>query len=392
MVRAFRFAGFPDIIFKNGAIAELPALLAKYGSPVILVTGKGSFINSEAGRKLFQELDITGLKYFHVIVAGEPSPSDIDIPVEEHRGRGIRAVVAIGGGSVLDAGKAISAMLTQPGSVKEYLEGVGSREHPGTKLPFIAIPTTSGTGSEATKNAVISEIGEKGFKKSLRHDHFIPDIALIDPGLTTACPPELTAASGMDCFTQLTEAFLSDKTSVYTDSLALMGLKEIKTSLPDAYLNGENIEARAGMSLAALNSGICLANAGLGTVHGFASVIGGYYNIPHGLVCGTLMAAANRVNVRELRKSDPESVALAKYTQLGKLFLEEEGKTDAYYIDGFIDVLYSMTSLLGLPGLSEYGLSHDSLKSICEKTGNKNNPVELSIENRMEILGERLIS
>ena len=243
------------------------------------------------------------IEYKLISIPGEPSPEDIDNAVKSLDNEGIDLVVGIGGGSVLDAGKAISAMMHKPESVVRFLEGVGDMEHPGTKLPYIAIPTTSGTGSEATKNAVISKIGINGFKKSLRHDNLVPEIALIDPELTLNCPPEITAASGMDCFTQLTEAYLSDKSNEYTDALAMEGLKAIKLSLKRCCADGQDIEARTGMSFAALTSGICLANAGLGVVHGFASSVGGMYNIPHGLVCGTLMAKSNEINVRELRKN-----------------------------------------------------------------------------------------
>src|SRR5512133_1837873 len=162
-------------------------------------------------------------------------------------------------------------MMYKQESVTWFLEGVGTMEHPGTKLPFIAVPTTSGTGSETTKNAVISNTGIKGFKKSLRHDNFVPDIAIIDPVLTVSCSPEITAACGMDCFTQLTEAFLSVKSGSLTDAIAIEGFKAIKRSLKKCYSDGHDLEARAGMSYAALTSGICLANAGLATVHGFAS-------------------------------------------------------------------------------------------------------------------------
>ena len=387
----FRFARLPEIIFKNGAIAELPGLIRKFGVPVLFVTGKSSFIHSARGERLKQSLEEKGISSHWIIVPGEPTPAMIDEPVETFRKEGIKLVVGIGGGSVVDAGKAISAMLTVQGSVKEYLEGVGHLEHPGTKVPFIAVPTTSGTGSEATKNAVISEVGTKGFKKSLRHDHFVPDVALPDPELTLDCPPDITAASGMDCFTQLTEAFLSDKASEFTDAFALRGLMAIKTSLLKSVTDGKDIEARSGMSFAALCSGICLANAGLGTVHGFASSVGGMFDIPHGLVCGTLMAPANRVTVRELRRTRPDSPALKKYVELGKLFLNREGQPDEFYVDGFVEYLYEMASRINLPGLAGFGLKEADVELICAQTENKNNPVKLGMEELMEILREVVI-
>jgi alcohol dehydrogenase class IV len=299
-------------------------------------------------------------------------------------------VVGIGGGSVLDSGKALSAMMYRSESVTEFLEGVGTRDHPGTKLPFIAIPTTSGTGSEATKNAVISSVSKEGFKKSLRHENFVPDAALVDPELTINCPQHITAASGMDCFTQLTEAFLSDKSNDYTDAFAIAGLKNIKTSLIRSYNHGDDIEARTGMSFAALSSGICLANAGLGVVHGFASSIGGMYDIPHGLICGTLMASANEINVRELRSRSLNPGALKKYSQLGKMFIDEKEKTEDYYIDAFIQYLHKLTYDLNLEGLKKYGLKEEDLELICRNTEIKNNPVRLATEDLREILFERL--
>jgi len=391
MVKSFRFARLPEILFRNGSIKELPGLISKFSGPVLLVTGRRSFTESERGKKLLRLLEEGRNTVYRVSVPVEPSVTIIDEAVDANKDKDIKLVVAIGGGSVLDAGKAISAMLTVPGSVRDYLEGIGNREHPGTKIPFIAIPTTSGTGSEATKNAVISEVGPQGYKKSLRHEHFVPDIAILDPELTLDCPAEITAACGMDCFTQLTEAFLSDKASEYTDAFALLGLKAIKNSLVKSVRNGKDITARTDMSFAALNSGICLANAGLGVVHGFASSIGGRYIIPHGLICGTLMAVTNRVTVRELR-TDSGNYALKKYAELGKLFLDTEGKNDDYYIDGFIDWLYKLTSDLKLPGLAAYGLEERNIKEICAQTENKNNPVKLSQDNLVEILHERLIT
>jgi alcohol dehydrogenase class IV len=390
MVKPFRFAKLPQIIFGCGKLNELHSVLKSYGSSVILLTGQNSFINSVYGETLLNTFETENISCRHIIISGEPSPEMINDAVAECSHDKHSAVLAIGGGSVIDAGKAVSAMMYKPESVSEFLEVVGNKEHPGSKLPFIAVPTTSGTGSEATKNAVLSRVGEDGFKRSLRHDNLVPDIALVDPELTINCPADITAASGMDCFTQLTEAYLSDKSNEYTDALALEGLKKIKTSLLESYLNGESREARTGMSFAALTSGICLANAGLGVVHGFASSIGGMYNIPHGLVCGTLMAVTNEVTVRELRKRRSNTSALKKYALLGRLFLDEEGKTEDYYIDGFINYLHKFTTELQLQGLKRFGMEEKNIELICNKTESKNNPVKLSVDDLIEILHKRI--
>jgi alcohol dehydrogenase class IV len=386
MVRPFQFSRLPKIIFKNGIITELPAIVQKYGSKIALVTGKSSFLESENSERLFHDLRSKSIQFHLLTVSGEPSPEIIDNSVKILKSKGIDLIISIGGGSVIDAGKAISAMMNRSESVVEFLEGVGNKEHPGTKLPFIAIPTTSGTGSEATKNAVISRVGTNGFKKSLRHDNFVPDIALVDPELTLNCPKEITASSGMDCFTQLAEAYLSDKSNEYTDALALEGLKAIKTSLTRAYNNGHDLEARTGMSFAALTSGICLANAGLGVVHGFASSIGGMYNIPHGLICGTLMAKANEINIRELKKNKENTTALKKYAIMGKLFVDENGKTDNYYIESFVTYLNRLTQDLNLLGLRYSGYEEKNLDFLCSLTEIKNNPVKLTNEHLSEIL------
>ena len=390
MVKPFQFSRLPLIYFGTGKISVLPGLIRRYGNAIILVTDQSSFINSSYAEALFESFRKEGIRYHHIVIPGEPSPEMIDTAVEKFNNEAADAVVSVGGGSVLDAGKAISAMIHVQGSVKEYLEGVGTREHPGTKLPFIALPTTSGTGSEATKNAVISQICKDGFKKSLRHDNFVPDIAIVDPELTLSCPQVITAASGMDCFTQLTESYLSDKACEYTDALAREGLKALKSSLVPCYMNGQDPEARSGMSFAALTSGICLANAGLGVVHGFASSVGGMFNIPHGVICGTLMAPANAIAVRELRKRGSNTEAMNKYIRLGKLFLDADGKPDDYYIDGFVEYLRKLSGDLKLPHLGQYGIKEEDLEQICKITELKNNPVKLNTDDLIEILRERL--
>jgi len=386
MVKPFQFSRLPKIYFKNGIIEELPSIVQQYGNKIVVITGKGSFLGSVYADELFNGFKDKGIAYKVLTVPGEPSPDIIDNAIKVFKNEAINLIVGIGGGSVIDAGKAISAMMYRSESVVEFLEGVGSKEHPGTKLPYIAIPTTSGTGSEATKNAVISRIGKSGFKRSLRHDNFVPDIALIDPELTIQCPKEITAACGMDCFTQLTESYLSDKSSEYTDALAIEGLKAIKTSLTRSYADGQDTDARMGMSFAALTSGICLANAGLGVVHGFASSIGGMFEIPHGLICGTLMAKSNEINIRELRKKDKNPIALKKYALLGELFIDESGHTDDYYIDSFVSYLHNLMHDLDLTGLRKSGLDEKDAGIICSKTEIKNNPVKLAEEDLIEIL------
>ena len=386
MVKPFQFSRLPKIYFKRGIIAELPSFICSYGKKIILVTGKSSFTNSAYSGRLFNDFKKKDIEYSVLSVPGEPSPEIIDNAIKEFKNKSSNLVVGIGGGSVIDAGKAISAMMNRTESVVEFLEGVGTREHPGTKLPYIAVPTTSGTGSETTKNAVISRVGRNGFKRSLRHENFVPDIALVDPELTLGCSKDITAASGMDCFTQLTEAYLSDKSCEYTDALAIEGLKAIKASLIRSYSEGEDIDARTGMSFAALTSGICLANAGLGVVHGFASSIGGLFDIPHGLICGTLMAKSNEINIRELRKKAVNSAALKKYADLGRLFLESAGHSDEYYIDSFIAILYKLKSDLQLTGLRKSGLSEKEVRIISRETEIKNNPVKLAEEDLAEIL------
>jgi alcohol dehydrogenase class IV len=390
MVKQFQFSKLPVIIFRNGIIAELASIALKYGNKIILVTGKNSFQNSLQSEELFESLEKSGIVCEVLSVPGEPSPELIDQAVKMYNKYEINLVIGIGGGSVLDCGKAVSAMMYRSESIVDFLEVVGNKEHPGTKLPYIAVPTTSGTGSEATKNAVISQIGENGFKRSLRHDNFVPDIALIDPELTLNCPGYITAASGMDCFTQLTEAYLSDRSNSYTDALAIEGIKAIRSSLLKSYLEGKNIEARSDMSFAALTSGICIANAGLGIVHGFASSIGGMCEIPHGLICGTLMAVSNEINLRELRNKKNSEVALNKYALLGKLFVNKSRKTDEYYQDCFINYLHTLTQELHLKGLRDTGFNEKDIAVVCSRTELKNNPVKLTDENLSEILYRRL--
>ena len=304
-------------------------------------------------------------------------------------------MVGIGGGSVTDAGKAISAMIPKEDSIKNYLEGVGSKTHDGKKIPYIAIPTTSGTGSEATKNAVISEIGPKGFKKSLRHDNLIPNVALIDPELMIPCPSSISAACGMDAFTQLLEAYVSPKGSPMTDALAFSGMKYINKNLLSACSSGaSNIEVRTAMAYASLMSGITLANAGLGIVHGLAGPIGGLFDIPHGVICGTLLAEATKMNIKKLQeRGSSGKEGLRKHADIGALLsgnkFVEQGKIDEY-CSILVDTLDRWTQDLKLERLGKYGINIEDIEKIVEKAGLKNNPVDLNKKDIKTILINRL--
>lgn len=390
-MNSFTFTRIPELVFGAGKISLLPSILEKRGKNVLIVTGESSFSNTIQAAQLFEDLRIKPFNFDVYKVGHEPSPEDIDEAVERYKNNLPNVVVAIGGGSVVDAGKAISAMLLSPEKTKRYLEVVGDLQPTGAKIPFIAIPTTSGTGSEATKNAVLSSIGEDGFKSSLRHNNYIPDLALIDPELQLTCPRQQTACSGMDAFTQLLESYLSTQANPMTDALALDGITHIHDALVQVVNAApEDIDLRSKMAFAAWLSGITLANAGLGTVHGFASSLGSLFNIPHGVVCGTLMAEVNRFTLKRLVGSEKEAFYMKKYAAIGRIFAEKEHRSDAYYADLLIDSLAEMTEKLNIPKLSDYGVSSLDLVKIAERTSNKNNPIQLQNYDLVEILSRRL--
>lgn len=385
MVSKFNITTTPRILFGSGKINLLPKLIEQFGNSVLLVTGKQGFLRSAHWEKLLSQLESSKIFWQHFLIDREPTPEIIDTAVDRFRVWAPDAIVAIGGGSVLDSGKAISAMLCQEGSVKEFLEGVGTKLPSGQKMPFIAIPTTSGTGSEATKNAVISEVGEDGYKKSLRHDNFVPNIALIDPELAITCPQDITAQSGMDAFTQLLESYLSTNANPFTDALAVDGIRRIRDGLPVAFEDGENIEAREKLAYAAMLSGITLANAGLGTVHGFASSLGGLFDIPHGLVCARMMGPVNQLTVKKLRKVKNEE-ALYKYARIGKLFSQDKQRSDSEYISILLDLIDTWMDKFNIRRLAEFGIESADFDRILEATDNKYNPIALNRDELREAL------
>ena len=388
----FAFARIPDIHFGPGKLAGLPPLIQRYGRRALFVTGSASFVRSKRHARLKDALDRAGIEVLHVSVSGEPSPEFVDAVADEFRGRDVDCVVGIGGGSPIDAGKAISAMLPQEGSVVPFLECVDTKRHDGRKLPYIAIPTSSGTGSEATKNAVLSSIGKDGYKSSLRHDNFVPDVALVDPELTLTCPPDVTAACGLDALTQLLEAYVSSKASPMTDALALSGLEHVAAGFLRAYENGgEDLAARGHMAYAALLSGIVLANAGLGVVHGFAGPIGGFFPIPHGVVCGTLIGAATRINIEALRQDAAQNrTALEKHAWAGTLLAGQSAASVESGCELLIRTLDGWIASTGIARLSAYGISRADFPRILDKSNNKNSPVTLDRGQMQAILEARV--
>jgi len=388
----FDFCANPRLYFGPGKLSHLPDLAGKFGKKLLLITGAASFVNGPHWEPLLKGCNAAGIALYTADIQGEPRPEDIDKIVERYAGRPVDAVAAVGGGSVLDAGKAVSAILLQEGPVADFLEGVGTRTHDGRKVPFIAVPTTAGTGSEATKNAVLTRTGADGFKKSLRHDNFMPDAVLVDPELALGCPADITAACGMDALTQLLEALVSTKASPMTDALCISGLEGFGTALQRCVMEDpEDIHGRSCLAYGAYLSGLALANAGLGVVHGFAPVIGAMKGMPHGKVCGTLLAAATRENITALLDQDPAHPALDKYARAGWLLAGRASHTDqSAGCRRLLGLLEEWTERFNMPRLGVYGITPAHIGPVVDAAGQKNNPVHLSGEAMTKILQVRL--
>jgi alcohol dehydrogenase len=379
----FAIARLPRIEFGRGTASKLPALAARHGRRLLLVTGARSFAGSAHAQALFAGLRDLGCTWETVSVAGEPSPELVDEAVRAWRGTTIDVVLGIGGGSVLDAAKAIAGLLRPGHSVMDHLEGVGPElPYRGPATPFIAVPTTAGTGSEATKNAVLSRHGSDGFKKSFRDDALVAEVAVVDPDLLAGCPPALIAANGMDALTQLLESYVSARANPFTDALALSGLCAARDGLVAWYEQGVGaVAARERMAYASLVSGACLAQTGLGSVHGLASPLGAFFPIAHGVVCGTLLAAATRVNVEVMESREPNNAALGKYAEVGRLLAGRSAGSDAGDREALVRTLDNWTRRLALPPLAALGVpAQDVDRVVANSRGSsmKTNPVVLT--------------
>lgn len=381
-IGAFSLARLPRIEFGVGALDKLPAIAAQYGKRLLIVTGASSFTASPAGERVLGALHAAGFTWELCRVTEEPSPQWVDATVAQYHDQAFDAVVGIGGGSPLDAAKAVAGLLKPANSVMDHLEGVGPElPYRGVATPFIAVPTTAGTGSEATKNAVLSVQGVNGFKKSFRDEQLMAEYALVDPSLLATCPPAQIAANGMDAFTQLMEAYVSTRANPLTDALALSGMTAVRDSLLTLYADPTDAQAQAGMAYAALLSGICLAQTGLGSVHGIVAPLGAFHPVPHGVGCGMLVAAATRMNIDCLEAREPEHPALAKYAQIGKLF---RGRSHVDEVGARVFLVHTLTTWarqLNLPSLSDFGVTTAAIPHLVANSRGssmKTNPVELT--------------
>jgi alcohol dehydrogenase class IV len=381
---SFEFATANRIIFGAGKLNELGKHIERNTKRLLLVCGHSSDAIPRARDILFtQELTVTEFQ-----VHGEPTVDSIRAGIKA--ARDCHMVIGLGGGSVLDTGKAIAALVTNPGDMFDYLEVIG-KGYPlvNAPLPYIAIPTTAGTGSEVTRNAVI-ESPEQNVKVSLRSPWMLPRVALVDPELTYGLPPEITASAGLDALTQLIEPFVSIKANPMTDAVCREGMYHAAWSLKRAFEDGADKEARQGMSLASLLGGLALANAALGAVHGFAGPLGGMLHAPHGALCARLLPLVMEANVRALETRQPEHPALRRYIEIARILTGEKDATERDAVRWTTELV----DTLRIPGLSAYGLNRIIFPEAIEKTMKANsfkgNPIALNDEELRLILERAL--
>ena len=367
----FDFATAGRVLAGPGRAAELPGVLAGLGSRVLVCTGA----NPARHDGLLARL---GLPAARLEVSAEPTVGLARAGVGAAREHGADVVVAIGGGSVIDTGKAVAMLLGNGGDPLDYLEVIGAGQAiTRPAVPCVAVPTTAGTGAEVTANAVLA-VPSHQVKASLRSPLMIPRVALVDPQLTVSCPRAVTAASGLDALTQCLEPLVSPRASPLTDGLASEGLRRAAAGLRAAYADGENLAARADMATCALLGGMALANAKLGAVHGLAGVIGGVADVPHGIACAALLAPVISANVRALRSGPPGQPALDRYGRAARLLT---GDPAASVEDGLAWIRQTLV-LLEVPGLAAFGVGAEHADEIAGKaltsSSMQGNPVALS--------------
>jgi len=383
---SFEFSTASRIVFGRGSVREVAPAARAMGRRALLVTGS----KPRRAAPLVAELHAAGVGCTPFAVDGEPTLDTVRLGVSAARHEPCDVVIACGGGSVIDAGKAIAAILTNPGDVLEYLEVVGGGQMVRiAPAPFIAVPTTAGTGSEVTRNAVLAA-PEHRVKASLRSPMMLPRLAVVDPELTLDLPPALTASTGLDALTQLIEPYVSVRGNEMTDLYCVEGIRRTAGSLRRAYTNGHDLAARTGMAMASLLGGLALANAGLGAVHGFAAPIGGMFDAPHGAVCAALLPHVTEVNLRALRERAPNSRAISRYAHAAQILTGDEQAT----AEDLVTALAALCRDLSIPRLRTYGIDGTHVPDLCAKAAQassmKGNPISLTAEELSEILTRAL--
>jgi alcohol dehydrogenase class IV len=386
MNSSFEFATPQRVIFGEDTLSEAGKIAATFGNRAVVVTGQGG----AEPKRLLDYLQEQGVEWVQVQAAGEPDIHSVANAVRTAQSFEANLVIGFGGGSSLDTAKAVSAMLTNPGELLDYLEVVGKGQfllH--LAAPCIAIPTTAGTGSEVTRNAVLG-VHDQKMKVSMRSPLMLPRVALVDPELTCSLPPAVTATTGMDAITQVLEPYVSIRSNMMTDLFCREGLKNGPQALLRAFKDGEDRAARRCMAWTSLMGGLALANSGLGAVHGFASPIGGMFDAPHGAVCARLLAPVMEMNVRALQKRVPDSPILERYADAARWMTGN----DAAQIEDAIEWLNELAHALAIPSLSTYGVDQDDIASIVEKamaaSSMKANPIQLTEEELSRVLSTAL--
>jgi alcohol dehydrogenase class IV len=381
-IKLFEFATATRIIFGSGSISQLGSLASEMGKRAFVVSG----LPAELTGPVLDQLAEKGLKAVVFGVVGEPTTHLVMEGTKLAQENACDMVIGFGGGSAMDTAKAIAALMTNRGELLDYLEVIG-QNRPITKrsAPFIAIPTTAGTGAEVTRNAVMAS-SEQHVKVSLRSPLILAHVALVDPVLTYSMPLAITASTGLDALTQVIEPFVSNATNPLTDALCREGMQRAARSLRTAYQDGTNPTARQDMALASLFGGLALANAKLGAVHGFAAVLGGMYSGPHGAICASLLPHVMAVNVRALRQREPHNPSLERYQEVTRILT---GKPSATLEDG-ITMLQDLVIALEIPSLTAYGVKKADFPMIIEKamaaSSMKGNPIQLTLEELDDIL------
>lgn len=379
---SFEFHGVGRIVFGRGQIARLGELAAPLGRAALVVfngdePGRGGVLDRVTALLAEQGLAVTPVRQ-----RGEPTVDDIDRALQAARSSACDVVIGLGGGSAVDAAKAAAGLLGNGGDALDYMEVIGKgRKITRPAVPWVAVPTTAGTGAEATRNAVIGHPGKR-FKASIRSELLLPRVALVDPELGVGVPPGMTASSGMDALCQLIESYTSTGANPITDALALQGIPLAARSLRRAHADGADLDAREDMALAALLSGITLTNAGLGAVHGFAAPLGANFPVPHGTVCAALLPHVIDANVRALRAESTAHSTLARYAAVGRLMSGDQDQSDAAAIGLLLSETFALARDLRIPSLGQFGLAPagvPEMVALARKSSSMRfNPVVLS--------------